>query len=429
MSSIKNIRAREILDSRGNPTLEVEVFLESGAFGNAKVPSGASTGKFEALELRDGDEKRFKGKGVLKAVENVNTKIFKALKGKDVANQEKIDQIMIDLDGSENKENLGANAILGVSLATAAAAAAAAKKPLYLYLRETFQKITGARTSRKFKIPVPMMNIINGGKHADNDLDIQEFMIVPKKFKSFCESLRAGAETFHTLKEILKEEGFSTSVGDEGGFAPKLGENKRALSIIMQAIERAGYRPGKDVFLAIDAAASEFFDEEKNQYVLHAERAGLPTERLISLYDEWTRLYPLISIEDGLEEEDLAGWQKMMTRLGRKCQIVGDDFFVTNEKRLQKGIEMKAANAILIKPNQIGTLTETLKVIKLAKDNNFGTIISHRSGETSDTFIADLAVATNAGQIKTGSLSRSERVAKYNRLLKIEEELGRNYRF
>lgn len=425
MSKIKKIHAREILDSRGNPTLEVEVGLEGGAFGIAKVPSGASTGKFEVLELRDSDKKRYNGKGVLKAVNNVNEKIFSVLKGKSVLNQKKIDEIMIKLDGSRNKKNLGANAILGVSMAVASAAAIFQQKPLYLYLRELFEKITSVKLPRdKFRMPVPMMNIMNGGRHADSGLDIQEFMIVPKGAKSFREALRAGSEIFQALKEILRENGFGIGVGDEGGFAPRLGENKKALLLIMQAIEKAGYKAGRDVFLAIDAAASEFFDAEKGQYVLSAENTGLPVERLISLYDEWQRVFPIISIEDGLNQEDFENWQKLTKRLGDKCQIVGDDFFATDEKRLLEGTKGRAANAILIKLNQVGTLTETLRVIGLAVRNNFGVIISHRSGETEDTFIADLAVAVDAGQIKTGSLCRSERIAKYNRLLKIEEELG-----
>jgi len=408
MSLILDIVAREILDSRGNPTIEVDCITESGAFGRAQVPSGASTGKHEALELRDG-ENRYNGKGVLKAVQNVNDIIAPEITGEDVLDQANIDRILIELDGTENKSNLGANAILGVSLAVAKAGADFLGLPLYRYIGGT-----GARV-----LPVPMCNIINGGKHADNNLDIQEFMIVPKGAPSFREALRYASEIFHTLKNILKENGYFTGVGDEGGFAPSLPGNEEAIKLIIQAIEKAGYRPGEDVYLAIDSAASSFYKDGK----YHFDGKVVSSEELIGIYKEWVDKYPLFSIEDGLAEDDWEGWVIMNRELGDKIQIVGDDIFVTNIKRIKKGIEKNIANAVLIKLNQIGTLTETLDAINLTHKAGWKTVVSHRSGETADTTIAHLAVAMNTGQIKTGSLSRSERIEKYNELLRIEEEL------
>ena len=408
MSLILDIVAREILDSRGNPTIEVDCITESGAFGRAQVPSGASTGKHEALELRDG-ENRYNGKGVLKAVQNVNDIIAPEITGEDVLDQANIDRILIELDGTENKSNLGANAILGVSLAVAKAGADFLGLPLYRYIGGT-----GARV-----LPVPMCNIINGGKHADNNLDIQEFMIVPKGAPSFREALRYASEIFHTLKNILKENGYFTGVGDEGGFAPSLPGNEEAIKLIIQAIEKAGYRPGEDVYLAIDSAASSFYKDGK----YHFDGKVVSSEELIGIYKEWVDKYPLFSIEDGLAEDDWDGWVIMNRELGDKIQIVGDDIFVTNIKRIKKGIEKNIANAVLIKLNQIGTLTETLDAINLTHKAGWKTVVSHRSGETADTTIAHLAVAMNTGQIKTGSLSRSERIEKYNELLRIEEEL------
>jgi len=408
MSLILDIVAREILDSRGNPTIEVDCITESGAFGRAQVPSGASTGKHEALELRDG-ENRYNGKGVLKAVQNVNDIIAPEITGEDVLDQANIDRILIELDGTENKSNLGANAILGVSLAVAKAGADFLGLPLYRYIGGT-----GARV-----LPVPMCNIINGGKHADNNLDIQEFMIVPKGAPSFREALRYASEIFHTLKNILKENGYFTGVGDEGGFAPSLPGNEEAIKLIIQAIEKAGYRPGEDVYLAIDSAASSFYKDGK----YHFDGKVVSSEELIGIYKEWVDKYPLFSIEDGLAEDDWEGWVIMNRELGDKIQIVGDDIFVTNIKRIKKGIEKNIANAVLIKLNQIGTLTETIDAINLTHRTGWRTIVSHRSGETADTTIAHLAVAMNTGQIKTGSLSRSERIEKYNELLRIEEEL------
>jgi len=408
MSLILDIVAREILDSRGNPTIEVDCITESGAFGRAQVPSGASTGKHEALELRDGED-RYNGKGVLKAVQNVNDIIAPEITGEDVLDQANIDRILIELDGTENKSNLGANAILGVSLAVAKAGADFLGLPLYRYIGGT-----GARV-----LPVPMCNIINGGKHADNNLDIQEFMIVPKGAPSFREALRYASEIFHTLKNILKENGYFTGVGDEGGFAPTLPRNEEAIKLIIQAIEKAGYRPGEDVYVAIDAAANGFYQDGKYRF----DGEVIPSEDLIAIYKEWVDKYPLCSIEDGLAEDDWNGWETMNRELGDKIQIVGDDIFVTNIKRIKKGIEKNIANAVLIKLNQIGTLTETLDAINLTHKAGWKTVVSHRSGETVDTTIAHLAVAMNTGQIKTGSLSRSERVEKYNELLRIEEEL------
>ena len=408
MSKIKNIKAREILDSRGNPTVEVDVILESGTVGRAAVPSGASTGSKEALELRDNDPKRYQGKGVLKAVNNVNTIIKEALVGKEASNQEEIDETMIKLDGTENKTNLGANATLGVSLATLKASAKEQGIPLYKYFGD------------EISLPRPMMNILNGGVHADNNLDFQEFMIVPNG-QNFKESLRIGSEVFHTLKKVLKENGFNTGVGDEGGFAPNLNTNEEALDMLMEAIKEAGYTPGTDVNFALDVAASEFYKD--GIYNLKGANKKFTTDELVDYYQSLIAKYPIISIEDPVDEEDWDGFRKMTEKYGHKIQLVGDDLFVTNVKYLQKGIDNQAGNAILIKLNQIGTFTETLKTINLAKANNYKTIISHRSGETEDVTIADLAVGLNLGQIKTGSLSRSERTAKYNELLRIEEDI------
>jgi enolase len=413
MTTITHVHAREILDSRGNPTLEAEVLLESGATGRMAVPSGASTGTHEAVELRDDDTGRYLGKGVQTAVDNVNTQICEALLGADAAEQESIDALLIDLDGTDNKARLGANAMLGVSCAVARAAAAAHGLPLYRYLGGT-----AACT-----LPVPMMNIINGGSHADNNVDFQEFMIVPSGAGTFAEGLRMGAEVFHSLKGVLRSKSLNTAVGDEGGFAPNLSSNEEAISVILTAIEKAGYTPGEDVFLALDVAASEF--HEDGNYVLAGEGGKkCSAADMISLYATWADKYPLVSIEDGLHEDDWDGWGELTKELGAKLQLVGDDLFVTNPTRLQRGIDENIANAVLVKINQIGTLSETLACVNVAKHNSYGVVISHRSGETEDTFIADLAVATNAGQIKTGSLSRTDRVAKYNQLLRIEESLG-----
>ena len=409
MSKIKDIKAREILDSRGNPTVEVDVLLESGAKGRAAVPSGASTGSKEALELRDNDPKRYQGKGVLKAVNNVNTIIKDALIGLESSHQRQIDETMIKLDGTENKTNLGANATLGVSLAVLKATAKEKNIPLYKFFGD------------EISLPRPMMNILNGGAHADNNLDFQEFMIIPNA-KSFKEILRIGSEVFHTLKKVLKENGFNTGVGDEGGFAPNLNTNEEALDMLMEAIKEAGYTPGKDVNFALDVAASEFYED--GIYNLKGANKKLTSNELVDYYQTLIDKYPIISIEDPVDEEDWEGFRKMTEKYGDKIQLVGDDLFVTNIKYLQKGIDNKAGNAILIKLNQIGTFTETLETINLAKENGYKTIISHRSGETEDTTIADLAVALNLGQIKTGSLSRSERTAKYNELLRIEEDLN-----
>ena len=408
MSKIKDIKAREILDSRGNPTVEVDVLLESGIIGRASIPSGASTGSREAIELRDNDKNRYNGKGVLKAVNNVNTVIKDKLIGLDSLDQKLIDETMINLDGTKNKSKLGANAILGVSMANLKAASNYKNKPLYKYFNE------------EVSMPRPMMNILNGGAHADNGLDFQEFMIIPER-ESFKERLRVGAEVFHSLKEVLKENNLATSVGDEGGFAPNLNTNKEALDLIIKAIEKAGYQPGKDVFLGLDVAASEFY--ENGKYNLKGEDKVLSTDELIKYFEELVKEYPIISIEDPVDENDWEGFKRITERLGDKIQLVGDDLFVTNKEYLQKGIEMKAGNAILIKVNQIGTITETIDTINLAKENNYKTIISHRSGETEDTTIAHLAVGLNLKQIKTGSLSRTDRVSKYNELLRIEENL------
>ena len=412
MTTITNVQAREILDSRGNPTIKVAVTLSSGAIGCAAVPSGASTGTKEALELRDNDPKRYNGRGVLKAIAHVNGEIANALKGKDPQQQEELDRLMIQLDGTPNKSRLGANAILGASLAVAYAAAKDAKQPLYRYLGD----------DGPFTIPVPMMNVINGGVHASNNLDVQEFLIVPVGAPNFAEALRYGAETFHALKKRLHQQGYATSVGDEGGFAPNLPNNDSALDIIMQAITDAGYQPGKHIFLALDPAASEFYRE--GRYVFRAEKQSLTSEQFIKKMQGWINNYPIISLEDSLSEDDWDGWEIMTRELGHQVQIVGDDIFVTNPQIFRRGIERHIANSILIKLNQIGTLTETLETMGMARQAGYTTMISHRSGETEDTTIADLAVATSAGQIKTGSLSRSDRVSKYNRLLRIEQELG-----
>jgi len=412
MPLITDVLAREILDSRGNPTVEVDVYLEDGSFGTAAVPSGASTGAHEALELRDKDKERYLGKGVLKAVDNVMTVIGPKVIGMEATEQILIDKMMIDLDGTPTKENLGANAILGVSLAVAKAAADSVGLPLYLYLGGV-----GARI-----LPVPMMNILNGGKHADNNVDIQEFMVVPRGADSFREALRMGAEVFHHLRGVLKERGYSTSVGDEGGFAPNLKSNEEALDVIVEAIRRAGYIPGKDAFLAIDVAASELF--EGGKYHFRGVGVSRTAEEVIDFYRELVDRYPIISIEDGLAEDDWYGWAKLTRDLGKKVQLVGDDIFVTNPERLRRGIKEGVANSILIKLNQIGTITETLETVDMARRAGYTSVISHRSGETEDTTIADFAVATGVGQIKTGAPSRTDRVAKYNQLLRIEEELG-----
>ncbi|TXD37896.1 phosphopyruvate hydratase [Lujinxingia vulgaris] len=414
MTEIVDIVAREILDSRGNPTVECDVYLESGAMGRAAVPSGASTGEHEAIELRDGDKARYLGKGVQQAVENIHEEIAPELIGEDSANQRRIDDILLGLDGTENKSRLGANALLAVSLASAYAASEALGLSLYRY-------IGGLQAT---VMPVPMMNIINGGSHADNSVDIQEFMVMPVGAGSLTEAVRCGAEIFHALKSVLKGQGYSTSVGDEGGFAPNLKSNREALDRIMEAIEKAGYKAGEDVVLALDCAASEFFDKESKTYKLAGEGRELDVAKMIDFYEELVSAYPIASIEDGLDENDWEGWKKLTDRLGKKVQLVGDDLFVTNTRTLARGIEKGVGNSILIKVNQIGTLSETLDAVELAHRNGYTAVISHRSGETEDTTIAHLAVATASGQIKTGSLSRSDRVAKYNELIRIEEQLG-----
>lgn len=418
MSLIIDIFGREILDSRGNPTVEVEVLLESGAVGRAAVPSGASTGEHEALELRDGGD-RFMGKGVTKAVANVNDKIAERLIGEDALEQAYIDKIMCDLDGTETKKNLGANAILGVSMAVARAGADELGLPLYQYLGGI-----NART-----LPTPMMNILNGGSHADNNVDLQEFMIFPAGAKSFSEALQMGVEVFHALKKVLKEKGYNTAVGDEGGFAPNLKSNEEAIELIIEAGNKTKYKMGKDLFIALDPAASEFYNKDTKKYNLASENKMLTSEEMTDLYEKWIEKYPIISIEDGLAEDDWSGWKILNKRIGNKIQIVGDDILVTNPKRLQRAIDEKTCNSILIKLNQIGTVTETLDTIELAKNNGFSAVISHRSGETEDTFIADLAVATGVGQIKTGSASRTDRIAKYNQLLRIEENIHEVVKF
>lgn len=411
-TNIKNIKAREILDSRGNPTVEVDVFLENGVFGRAAVPSGASTGEYEAAELRDNDKSRYSGKGVLNAVNNVNNEINKTLIGTDVNDQTKIDNTLINLDGTQNKSRLGANAILGVSLASARAASTVNDIPLYQHLG----------TTNEFIMPVPMMNILNGGSHANNTVDIQEFMIFPFGASTFSEALRIGTEIFHKLKSELHKKGLNTAVGDEGGFAPNLSSNEEAIEIILKSIEKAGYKPGEEVFLALDVAASELY--ENGEYNLMSENKAFSSSEMTSYLESLVEKYPIISIEDGLDENDWDGWKKLTKSLGQNVQIVGDDLTVTNITRLQKAIDNKSMNSILIKLNQIGTLSETIQAVELARKVNYGAVISHRSGETEDTFIADLSVAMGMGQIKTGSISRSDRVAKYNQLLRIEEHLG-----
>ncbi len=416
MSRIAGIKAREILDSRGNPTIEVDVITERGVLGRAAVPSGASTGKYEAVELRDGDKSRFLGKGVQKAIYNVNNILAKEMKGAYIFDQRAIDEAMIQLDGSDNKGNLGANAILGVSLAVAKAAALSSGQPLFRY-------IGGMNAGT---LPIPQMNILNGGVHADNKIDIQEFMIMPVKAPSFREALRMGSEVFHHLKNVLKSKGLSTNVGDEGGFAPNLKSNEEALQMIMLAIEKANYKPGEDIYIAIDPASSEFFDEKKQVYHLESVNKDLTSDEMIAYYQKLVKKYPIISIEDGLAEDDWLGWENMTKKMGADIQIVGDDIFVTNMKRLAQGIERGVANAILIKLNQIGTLTETIDTVEMAKKYGYNSVISHRSGETEDTTIAELTVALNTGMIKTGSACRSERIAKYNQLMRIEEAIGKS---
>jgi len=415
MTIITDVHAREILDSRGNPTIEVDVELSSGFIGRAAVPSGASTGEHEAVELRDGDKKRYLGKGVLKAVDNVNKIISGAIIEMDAVNQIEIDTVMIELDGTPNKSKLGANAILGVSLACARAAAESLGLPLYRY-------IGGVSAS---ELPVPMMNIMNGGSHADSNVDLQEFMVMPVGASSFREALRMGAETFHSLKSVLKSKGYSTSVGDEGGFAPSLKSNEEPLEHIMTAIEKAGFKPGTDLMIALDPASSEFYDTSKKKYVFSkSDKSERDSAQMVDFYANWVKNYPIISIEDGLAENDWDGWKIMTDKLGDRIQIVGDDLFVTNTERLKQGIDRGIANSILIKVNQIGTLTETIRAIEMAKRAGYTAVVSHRSGETEDSTIADLVVAMNAGQIKTGSASRTDRLAKYNQLVRIEEELG-----
>ncbi|MCH7678694.1 phosphopyruvate hydratase [candidate division KSB1 bacterium] len=414
MTTIVEVFAREILDSRGNPTVEVDVFLESGVWGRAAVPSGASTGEHEAIELRDKDENRYGGKGVLNAVNNVNETIAEELIGEDATEQTYIDNLLVELDGTKNKSNLGANAILGVSLATAKAAANAMDLPLYQYLGGV-----NAKT-----LPVPMMNIINGGAHADNNVDVQEFMIMPAGAPTFSEALRMGTEVFHSLKSVLKNKNYNTAVGDEGGFAPDLKSNEEALQVIMEAIDKANYKAGDDLFICLDPASSEFYDTAKKKYILKSENRELSSEEMVAYYADLCKRYPIISIEDGLDENDWEGWNFLTSELGDKIQLVGDDLLVTNTEKLKRAIDSNIANSILIKVNQIGTLTETLDAIEMAKCAGYTSVISHRSGETEDATIADIAVATNAGQIKTGSLSRSDRIAKYNQLLRIEEMLG-----
>jgi len=415
MSFIESVHARQILDSRGNPTIEVDVITDNGAFGRAAVPSGASTGTHEAVELRDGDKKKFLGKGVLKAVDNVNSKIAAEIVGLSVFDQNLVDKIMIELDGTANKGKLGANAILGTSLAVARAAAMEAGQSLYRY-------IGGVNANT---LPVPMMNILNGGSHADNSIDFQEFMVMPVKAATFSESLRMGTEVFHHLKKVLHDKGFSTNVGDEGGFAPNIKSNEEAIEIVLTAIEKAGFKPGSDIFIAMDAATSEFYDSKTKTYTFKkSDGKKLKSDEMVEYWAKWAKKYPIISIEDGMAEEDWDGWKKLTDKLGSKVQLVGDDLFVTNVEFLQKGIDMGVANSILVKVNQIGSLTETINAVNLAKRNSYKSIMSHRSGETEDSTIADLAVALNTGQIKTGSASRSDRMAKYNQLLRIEEELG-----
>lgn len=433
MAKIEKIHAREILDSRGNPTLEAEVTLAGGAFGRASVPSGASTGSREAVELRDGDKSRFLGRGVSKAVKNVTDVIAPALKGKNAEDFIAIDKLMLELDGTENKSKLGANAILGVSMAVCRAAADAQKIPLHSFLEEAYYgRFLEAKDNVPYRgvtLPTPMMNILNGGKHADNNLSIQEFMILPSVSRSYRESLRAGVEIFHNLKAVLHENKLSTNVGDEGGFAPSVSSNEEALDMILEAIARAGYRPGHDIFLALDCAASEFKTDSGRYLMKGSGKQEMDSATLVSYYGELCMKYPIVSIEDGLDEADWAGWKLLTKELGKKIMLVGDDLFVTNSKILKRGIEEKSANAILIKINQIGSITETLETIAMARRNHFNTVVSHRSGETEDTFLSDLAVATDAGLVKTGSASRGERMVKYNQLLRIEESLGAKAKF
>ena len=420
MSSIAHIHARQILDSRGNPTIEVDVFTESGSIGRAAVPSGASTGSHEAVELRDNDAKRYLGKGVENAVNNVNSTIAEELIGMEVSDQRTLDMTMIDLDGSENKANLGANAILGVSLAAAKAAAAESGQPLYRY-------VGGVNAAL---LPVPMMNILNGGSHADNSIDFQEFMIMPVNARSFGEALRMGTEVFHHLKNVLKKKGMSTNVGDEGGFAPNMKSNEEAIVTVLEAIEKAGYRPGEDIYIAMDAAASEFYNAEEGMYHFKKSTGDkLTSSQMVDYWADWAKRYPILSIEDGLGEDDWDGWKLLTEKTGDKIQLVGDDLFVTNVDRLKQGIDKNIANSILVKVNQIGTLTETINAVQMAMNNKYTAVMSHRSGETEDTTIADLAVALRCGQIKTGSASRSDRIAKYNQLLRIEEMLGESGRY
>lgn len=419
MSVIAKIQAREVLDSRGNPTIEVEVFTDSGRIGRAAVPSGASTGAHEAVELRDGDKQRYMGKGVLKAVANVNGPLNDELTGVFVGDQTGIDRQMLALDGTANKANLGANAILGVSLAVAKVAASEAGLPLYRYVGGT----------NAFTLPVPMMNILNGGAHADNKVDIQEFMVMPVGAPTFAEGLRMGTEVFHALKAVLKSKKLGTNVGDEGGFAPDLKSNEDALKLVMQAIEKAGYRPGEDIMIALDAASTEFYQADKKRYVLESTGDSLSADDMVAMWQDWSKRYPIMSIEDGMAEDDWDGWKKLTKAMGGKVQLVGDDLFVTNTKRLAEGISKHIANSILVKVNQIGTLTETLEAVEMAHRAGYTAVMSHRSGETEDTTIADLAVAVNCGMIKTGSASRSDRIAKYNQLLRIEEQLGEGARY
>ncbi len=417
MSSIINIHARQILDSRGNPTVEAEVITEGGALGRAAVPSGASTGAHEAVELRDGDKKVYMGKGVLNAVEHINKEISDRLTGLDVFEQNEIDRQMLKLDGTDNKAKLGANAILAVSMACAKAAAIESNMPLYRY-------VGGVNANT---LPIPLMNILNGGAHADNSIDFQEFMIMPVKADSFSEALRMGTEVFHHLKAVLKKKGYSTNVGDEGGFAPNIPSNEEAIETVLKAIEEAGYKPGKDIYIAMDAATTEFYDEKTGMYTFKkSDKREMDSAGMVAYWKDWTNKYPILSIEDGMAEDDWKGWAELTKTIGDKVQLVGDDLFVTNSKRLAKGIEKGVANSILVKVNQIGTLTETIEAVNLATRNAYTNIMSHRSGETEDTTIADLAVALNSGQIKTGSASRTDRIAKYNQLLRIEEELGKN---
>jgi len=423
-TKIAKVHGRQIIDSRGNPTVEADVILEDGSLGRAAVPSGASTGEHEALELRDGDKSRYMGKGVLKAVANINQDIDAAVRGKDATGQRELDQHMIEVDGTPNKGKLGANAILAVSMAAARAAAAAQKLPLYRYLAK-YSSVTGANI-----LPVPMMNILNGGAHADNSVDPQEFMAMPIGAKSFSEALRMGVEVFHNLKAVLHKRGYSTAVGDEGGFAPNLKSNEEALEVVLEAILKAGYQPGEQIAIALDPAASEFYDKASGKYIFKkSDKSERTSEQMVDFWAGWARQYPIVSIEDGMAEDDWAGWKLMTERMGAQIQLVGDDIFVTNTQIFARGIKEKVGNAILIKLNQIGTVTETIEAIEMARKAGYASIVSHRSGETEDTFIADLVVAMGTGQIKTGSASRTDRIAKYNQLLRIEEELGASAKF